>query len=142
MCATTSWNGTAWIPSDRYAHNLSAADVLVCGGAQHLRAIGWRPLGHPGAHYVCRRRQPRCGSRPHRHGHCLGRRLDQPHPALLGHPGAGHRQAQCQGHYGVLPHRPLRERPHHLRRPAGVGGVSVGYFFLAIVKLKMYFCFF
>ena len=92
----------AILHSARQSPYAAAADLLVCGSHQSLRAVGRRPMGHSGPD------RGGCGQGPWRGacrlcgGLCLGRCLDQPDPAVLGAARAGHRRAQGQGHHGIL----------------------------------------
>ena len=108
--------------------NLSAAHLPQRCRHQRLRPVGRRAVGGAGTHHVPCGSRPWRRPRPHRHSHRLGRRLDQPHPALLGPPGPGHRQTQRPRHHGFLSGRPYSHRNHHLRRPPRLGAIV--YLFL------------
>ena len=65
--------------------------------------------------------------RPHRHGHCLGRPVDQHDPALLGSACSGHCQAVCPGYHGLSGHRSAVHRRGGLPGLPGLGPVVLIY---------------
>ncbi len=89
-----------------YFHSPHLPGALLSGGRgrEFLRALRWRTVGGPGADNDAGQPCPWGGTCRYGHGHCLGRRLDQHAPALLGAAGPGDRRAGGKGYYGVLRH--------------------------------------
>ena len=89
---------------NQHARHLSVAHLPLRSCAQPVCTERRRSLGCTSAHYVHRRCQPRCRPGLDRHGHLVGRRMDQSHTTLLGSSGPGYCSSEREGHYGLLPH--------------------------------------
>ena len=90
---------------------------------QLLRPLRRRPVGRAGSHHDARRRGDGYRGRPYRHGHRLGRPVDQHDPAVLGAACSGYCQAVRPRHYGLSGDRPAVHRRGGLPGLPGLGSV-------------------